>query len=184
MLQNFQYFLKIKKVIYLYTMEFESAKTEFIQSWGILGASWGINKAMAQIHALLLISPEGLSTEQIMDELKISRGNANMNIRALVEWGIVEKELRIGERKEYFVSEKDIWELARIVTKERRRREIEPLIKMLNKVQDLDKSKEPEVQEFKKVTSSLLDFSNKVDGLLEKFGKSDKHWFYKLILRK
>ena len=77
-------------------MKFEEAKNEFIQSWGKLGSSWGINKAMAQIHALLIISPEGLCTEDIMHELKISRGNASMNLRALMEWGIVEKELRKG----------------------------------------------------------------------------------------
>lgn len=164
-------------------MKLEQAKQEFIQSWGKLGSSWGINKAMAQIHALLLVSPEGLSTEQIMDELKISRGNANMNIRALLDWGIIDKELRIGERKEFFTAEKDILELARVVTKERRRREIEPMIKVLNKIQEVNDEDKEAIEEFKSVTSSLLDFSNKVDGILDKFSRSDKNWFYKFILR-
>ena len=84
-------------------MEFKESKEKFIQSWGVLGSSWGINRTMAQIHALLLISPEILSTEEIMDELQISRGNANMNIRGLMDWGIVTKHFKTGERKDFFL---------------------------------------------------------------------------------
>ena len=164
-------------------MELQKAQQEFIQSWGLLGSSWGINKAMAQIHALLLISPEALSTEDIMEQLQISRGNANMNIRSLIDWGIVEKEHKIGERKEFFSTHKDILTLARQVTRERRRREIEPLLKMLNAVQEVEKSNDAETKEFKKVTKDLLEFSNKVDGLLDKFSKTDKNWFYKMLLK-
>lgn len=164
-------------------MKIEQAKAEFIQSWGVLGSSWGINKAMAQIHALLVISHESLSAEDVMVALKISRGSVNMNIRALIDWGIVEKELRIGERKEYFKAEKDILELARLITVERRKREIEPMLKVLTKVQSLDSKKTNEQKEFKKVTSDLLDFTKKANRLMEKFTKSDKNWFYKLILR-
>tara|TARA_B100001063_G_C16506252_1_gene424512 strand:- start:14 stop:511 length:498 start_codon:yes stop_codon:yes gene_type:complete len=164
-------------------MKLEQAKSEFIASWGIIGSSWGINKAMAQIHALLLLSHESLCADDVMAALKISRGSVNMNIRALIEWGIVEKELRIGERKEYFKAEKDILELARLITVERRKREIEPMLKVLNKIQNLDAKKTVEEKEFKKVTSELLDFTKKANGLMEKFTKSDKNWFYKLILR-
>ena len=96
-------------------MNYHEGKHKFIQAWGTLGSSWGINKVMAQIHALLLISPKSLTTDDIMEELKISRGNANMNIRALMDWGIVEKELIVGERKDHYRAGKDIWELARQV---------------------------------------------------------------------
>ena len=164
-------------------MKLEQARAEFIESWGILGTSWGISKAMAQIHALLVVSHESLSAEDVMAALKISRGSVNMNIRALIDWGIVEKELRIGERKEYFKAEKDILELARLITVERRKREIEPMLTVLNKIQNLDSKKTVEEKEFKKVTSELLDFTKKANGLMEKFTKSDKNWFYKLILR-
>ncbi len=164
-------------------MNLEEAKIKFVQSWGVLGSSWGINKAMAQIHALLLISPEALSAEEVMDELQISRGNANMNLRALIDWGIIHKELRIGERKEFFKAEKDIIELARIITAERRKREIEPMLKALKDIQDLDSPKSDEHKEFKKVTGDLMSFTKKANGLMEKFTNSDKNWFYKLILR-
>src|ERR1041384_8052223 len=106
-------------------MKYTEAKEELIQAWGNLGYSWGLNKTMAQIHALLMISPKPLSTEEIMDDLNISRGNANMNIRALLDWGIISRISIPGERKEYFKSEKDIWTLARQVVRERRKRELE-----------------------------------------------------------
>lgn len=164
-------------------MEYKEGKEKFIQAWGTLGSSWGINKAMAQIHALLIISPEPLSAEEIMDELQISRGNANMNIRALMDWGIVHKGFKPGERKEYFTAGKDIMELARQVSRERRRREIEPILKVLEQVQDVSGDEKAKVKEFKKMTSELKDFTSKVDGLIEKFIKSDKNWFLKMLLR-
>ena len=83
-------------------MHYDEAKSKFIQAWGTLGSAWGINKAMGQIHALLLISGEALSTEEIMEALHISRGNANMSIRGLIDWGIVKKEFKPGERKGEF----------------------------------------------------------------------------------
>ncbi|MEQ9165776.1 MAG: transcriptional regulator, partial [Fulvivirga sp.] len=147
-----------------------------------LGSSWGINKVMAQIHALLIVSSKPLTTDDVMAELQISRGNANMNIRALMEWGIVEKKLIVGERKDHYVAGKDIWELARQVSRERRKREIEPILRVLNQVQSVEGNTE-EVKEFKAVTGDLRDFSKKVDGALEKFTKSDKNWFLKLLLK-
>jgi len=164
-------------------MEYIEGKRRFIEAWGTLGTSWGINKAMAQIHALLLISTEPLSTEDIMEELQISRGNVNMNVRALMDWGIVHKELKIGERKEFFMAGKDVWELARQVSRERRRREIEPVLKVLAQVQSVTGTNAKEVEEFRKVTADLHDFSSRVDGLVEKFAKSDQNWFYKLLLK-
>jgi DNA-binding transcriptional regulator GbsR (MarR family) len=163
-------------------MEYDKGKQQFIQAWGSLGTAWGINKAMAQIHALLLIASEPLSTEDIMQELQISRGNANMNIRALIDWGIVHKEYKPGERKEFFSTGKDIVELARIVSRERRKRELEPIIKILSQLQEVE-GESSEVEEFKEVTKELLDFSNKADGILDKFSRSDKNWFYKILLK-
>jgi DNA-binding transcriptional regulator GbsR (MarR family) len=164
-------------------MEYNEAKQNFIQAWGTLGSNWGINKAMAQIHALLLLATEPLSAEDIMDELQMSRGNVNMNLRALMDWGIVRKENKVGERKEFFSTGKDVWELAKQVSKERRRREIEPILKVLEDVQNVTGDNKKSVAEFKKVASELFDFSYKVDGMIEKFTKSDQTWFYKLLLK-
>jgi len=163
-------------------MEYQEAKHKFIQAWGTLGSNWGINKAMAQIHALLLISTKPLSADEIMEELQMSRGNVNMNVRALIDWGIVEKENQVGDRKDYFVADKDVWALARQVSKERRRREIEPIIKVLSQVQEVSGSGR-EIDEFKGVTKDLKDFSVKVDSVIDKFVKSDQNWFFQLLMK-
>ncbi len=90
-------------------MQLAEAKAKFIADWGRLGTNWGINRTMAQIHALLLVSPDHLSAEEVMEQLAISRGNANMNLRELIDWGLVQKVIVPGERKEFFTAEKDIW---------------------------------------------------------------------------
>lgn len=165
-------------------MEYEEAKSKFIQTWGALGSSWGINRTMAQIHALLLISQNPLSTEDIMKELSISRGNANMNTRGLIDMGIVSKELVAGERKEYFSAGKDIWELARQISRARRQREIEPVLKVLNELSELrDVDNKEEVATFNNVVNDLKDFTTKADNMLEKFTNSDEHWFYKTLMK-
>ncbi|MDA7744510.1 ArsR family transcriptional regulator [bacterium] len=162
-------------------MEFETAKAKFIQAWGTLGSSWGINRTMSQIHALLIINTEPLTTEQIMEELKVSRGNVNMNIRALMEWGLVNKELVPGERKEYFSAGKDIWQVARQIAKERKRREVEPILDVIIQVKDAEGTG-AEVEEFNRMMQEIEDFTSKADTTLDKFIKSDENWFYKTLL--
>lgn len=164
-------------------MKYQEAKDELIQAWGTLGSSWGLNKTMAQIHALLMLSTKPLSTEDIMQELSISRGNANMNVRALLEWGIAERVHIPGERKEYFKSEKDVWTLARTVVRERRKRELEPILKILKKVSDVAPDGSEEVKELKKVTKELKGFAEKTDGFLETFIKAEESWFWGSILK-
>src|ERR1700722_14124721 len=122
-------------------MKLNEGKEKFIQAWGTLGSSWGINRTMAQVHALLLIAPDPLSAEEIMEELNISRGNANMNVRALMDWGLVSKEFKSGERKEFFTAEKDIWKVATQVMKERRKRELEPVLKVLGEISNIEGDK-------------------------------------------
>ena len=164
-------------------MKYPEAKEKLIQAWGNLGYSWGLNKVMAQIHALLLISPKALTTEDIMQELNISRGNANMNIRALLDWGIVQRISVSGERKEYFKSGKDIWELARQVAKERRKRELEPILKVLQEVGDTPTDNSEEGKEFKKVTKDLRAFAEKSDGLLNTFINAKESWFWNTLMK-
>ncbi len=156
-------------------MNLEQAKLKYIQTWGSLATSWGINKTMAQVHALLLISTRPLSTEDIMDELKISRGNVNMNVRALIDWGIVQKEYIVGERKEFFVAEKDVWELFKQITKERKKREIEPVLKTLDELQQIEDNSE-ESKEFKMILNDLSTVTNRVNGILDNAIKADEHW--------
>jgi len=148
-------------------MNYKEAKDKFISTWGVLGSSWGINKAMAQIHALLWISPEPLSMEDIMEELQISRGNTSMNLRQLIDWGIVYKESKAGDRKEYFASEKEVQELARQVAKERSKREIKPVIRVLKEVSSIKDDKSEKTKELIKQTAALYDLVGSMDKMIE-----------------
>jgi|SRR5690606_27243826 len=164
-------------------MKLDAAREELIQAWGNLGQSWGINKTMAQIHALLMVSPKPLSTEDVMTELSISRGNANMNLRALLDWGIVIRVSVAGERKEYFKAEKDVWVLARQVARERRKRELEPILKVLREVNEVQSDGSEESKEFRRVVKELKNFAEKSDSLLETFIKAEESWFWNTIVK-
>ncbi len=171
-------------LFYLYVMKLDEAKQQFIQNWGVLGTQWGINRTMAQIHALLLVSSEPLSADDIISQLQISRGNTNMNVRELIDWGIVEKILKPGERKEFFVADKDIWKVAMRIVKERKRREVEPILDALDKLKDIDGPKnDKEVKGFVDVITDIQKFANQaskgVDGLV----KMDEHWFSGTLLK-
>ena len=165
-------------------MKLDEAKERFIQSWGALGSNWGINRTMAQVHALLLISPEPLCAEEIMELLNISRGNANMNVRALIDWGLVRKEHKSGERREYFVAEKDIWRVAMQVIVERRKREIAPVLQMLNEVRSVEGDPQaPEVKAFTNAVDNLDTIVSQADTFLELMVKADQQWFANTLLK-
>ncbi|MHC0447193.1 GbsR/MarR family transcriptional regulator [Flavobacterium sp. 3-218] len=164
-------------------MEFKEAKNKFIQTWGALGSQWGINKTMAQIHALLMVSNEAVSMEDIMEELQISRGNASMNLRALMDWGIVYKELKAGERKEFFTAEKDLDELAVKISRERSKREIKPALKILKEVSTIEAKDSSEEKHFVDQTSKLYDFVLKADNVLDKMTELNDNWLGKLVIK-
>ena len=164
-------------------MEYVEAKNKFIQTWGSLGSQWGINKTMAQIHALLMVSVEVLSMEDIMEELHISRGNASMNLRALIDWGIVYKEYKPGERREYFAAEGNLDELARKIAKERSKREIKPTIRVLKEVSDITTDDNQKAAHFKAKTAELYDFVSRADNMLEKITAQKENWITKTIFK-
>lgn len=164
-------------------MEFREAKNKFVQTWGALGSQWGINKTMAQIHALLMISNEAVSMEDIMEELKISRGNASMNLRALMDWGIVYKEYKTGERREYFTAEKDLDELAVKISKERSKREIKPALKVLKEVSSIKSDGTAEEKHFVEQTSKLYDFVLQADNVLDKVTEYKDNWLARLVIK-
>lgn len=99
---------------------------EFIQHWGEMGTLWGINRAMGQLHALLLTAKEPLSVDNMMSRLNMSRGNVSMNIRELKHWGVVHVVYLKGDRKTYYRAEDDIWIILERILKERKKRELEP----------------------------------------------------------
>ncbi len=111
----------------------EAARGLFIRRWGEMAARWGISRTMAEIHALLYISPDALCTDDIMEQLAVSRGSASMNLRELANWGLITRVHRRGDRKEYFEAEKDAWQMFETITRERRRREVQPIVETLQR---------------------------------------------------
>lgn len=165
-------------------MELIEAKQKFIETWGKLGSEWGINRTMAQVHALLLISPEALTTEEVMETLQISRGNANMTLRDLIGWGLIEKQHKAGERKEYFYADKDAWNIARQVAKERRKRELDPVLKALDELSGVDGNvNDPEYQTFRKSVSDINKLAKNVDKTLDTMLKAEENWFWGSIFK-
>lgn len=122
-------------------MKLSEARQQFISTWGAMGTHWGINRTMAQVHALLMISPDPLTQDDVMAQLNISRGNVNMNIRDLIDWGLVDRVIISGERKEYFTAEKDIWKVATQIIKERKKRELDPMMKLMDQLSKVDGDK-------------------------------------------
>lgn len=157
-------------------MQLSEAKEKYIQTWGTFATNWGINRTMAQVHALLLANGKPLSTDEVMEQLEISRGNANMNLRALIDWGIVRKEFIKGDRKEYFVAEKDVWYLFKQITKERRKREIEPVISFLDELKNIEDKDSEEAKEFIKLMNDFSSVTGKINNIMDLAIKSDDHW--------
>ena len=156
----------------------EEALEQFILLWGEMASAWGINKTMAQIHALLYAEAEPLDTDTIMSQLDISRGNANMNLRNLLQWQLIHKVHFKGQRKDFYTAEKDVWNIVSTIIRERQQREVAPIRENLNETLELlDKQEslteeEAEFRErienfteflemFERFTNALLPYINK-----------------------
>ena len=113
------------------------AQDRFVGAWGQMAGAWGITRTQAEVHALLYVSGDSLCTDDVMERLQISRGNASMSLRALVEWGIIAKVTRRGDRKEYFEAERDVWATFKTIARERKKRELDPVLASLYEVRDL-----------------------------------------------
>jgi DNA-binding transcriptional regulator GbsR (MarR family) len=139
---------------------------------------------MAQIHALLLISPDPLSADEVMEELSISRGNANMNVRELIDWGLVQKVIVPGERKEFFTAEKDIWKVARQIVKERKKRELDLMIPVLKELSEVEGDKRDKaVKTFTDTINNIRKFSDQADRTLDTMIRADEHWFLGSLMK-
>jgi len=116
--------------------ELEPVKEKFILHWGEMGTRWGINRTVAQIHALLYLSDRPLHAEEIANTLSVARSNVSNSLRELQSWGIVKITHVMGDRRDHFVSLTDVWEMFQIILDERKRREIDPTLVMLRSCLD------------------------------------------------
>ncbi|MEX1062645.1 MAG: hypothetical protein WEC12_03505 [Balneolaceae bacterium] len=140
---------------------YRQAVEQFVLLWGEMATAWGINKTMAQIHALLYAESGPLDTDSIMSELGISRGNANMNLRNLVQWQLIHKVHYKGERKDYYTAEKDVLSMVSTLIRERQQREIAPIrenLEQLCNLPDDGDSESAEAREFRKKIKNFTEF--------------------------
>jgi DNA-binding transcriptional regulator GbsR (MarR family) len=163
-------------------MKLKEAKKQFVQTWARLGGEWGINRTMAQVHALLLATEKPLTTDDVMEELKISRGNANTNLRELMNWNLIYRDNVPGDRKEYFRAEKNVWEIAKRIARERKKREVEPLLRELSQMEKVDETT-TEAKQFTKTIADIHALANKMDKGMETMIKADENWFFGAILK-
>ena len=161
-----------------------AARDEFISQWGAMGGAWGINRTMAQVHALLMTSERALTTDEVMADLKISRGNAHQNLRELVGWGLVRSVIRKGERKEYFESEKDVWRMFCTIVRERKRREIEPALRALRACEEQTHGlKGAKAAAFNRQIKGLADFLGQMESMMDRVSKSEQSTVMPLLLK-
>ena len=159
----------------------ENVEEQFVDLWNNMASLWGISPTMARIHGLLYICGEALSMDDIMARLGISRGNVSMNLSKLVEWGLVHRIHKRGDRKEYFESLSDVWEMFALVANQRKRREIDPIINTLRRCRDDltpesiggAAAKEPAQKRFQRI-NDLLKLLTLFDSLSQRFFESHK----------
>lgn len=164
--------------------ELRAAQDRFVAVWGQMAGAWGISRTMAEVHALLYITGAELNSDEIMERLQISRGNASMSLRGLLEWGIVTRTTRRGDRKEYFRAEQDVWALFRSIVRERMAREVEPLRASLHEIRDMTGPRGPReraarpsgekdlaraVQEHRERIDAMIEFFEIVEALSQRF---------------
>ena len=146
------------------------AEDRFIEAWGRMGSVWGISRTMAEVHALLYISSEPHCTDDVMARLQISRGNASMSLRALLDWGVIARVHRRGDRKEYYQAEQDVWSIFRAIVRERMKREVDPLLVNLHEIRDHTRTGDaPASSAIDKRLDDMIDFLETATRLGERF---------------
>src|SRR5205823_4874676 len=159
----------------------QEVEDQFVDLWRTMSSLWGFSPTMAQIHGLLYISGAALSMDDIMDKLGISRGNVSMNLSKLVEWGLVRRVHKRGDRKDYYESLSDVWEMFTLVANQRKRREIDPILTTLRRCkEDLSPevlgglAEEPAAQEHFRRVNELFKFLSLVESLAQRFFESHR----------
>jgi HTH-type transcriptional regulator, glycine betaine synthesis regulator len=167
----------LKPVAFLHA-EPTNLEDAFIRQWGDMGAAWGINRTMAEIQGLLYISGQTLCADDLMVRLGISRGNVSMSLRALCEWGVVRKVHRRGDRRDYFQSLTDVWEIFSLIARQRKRKEVDPVVAALRECHARFATSDAVPTDDQAVVrerlEKMLEFLASVQNLAERFFGSEK----------
>lgn len=161
------------------TRQLGEVEEAFVGLWRQMSSLWGISPTMAEIHGLLFFTGEALSMDEVMARLGISRGNASMNLRQLVEWGLLHPVHKRGDRRDYFESQQDVWEMLTTIAAQRKRREIDPVLATLRRCKErLDpealgtEGNEPAAKERRRRVGELLSILSLLDSLATRFFES------------
>jgi len=130
---------------------------KFVLHWGEMGTKWGINRTVAQIHALLYLSPEPLTAEDIADTLGVARSNVSTSLRELQAWGIVKVSHVMGDRRDHFESMADVWDMFRVILDQRKRREADPTRAILRECLESAKGEDPHTRERLQAMAGFFD---------------------------
>jgi DNA-binding transcriptional regulator GbsR (MarR family) len=155
-------------------MSLSPTEQKFILHWGEMGTRWGINRTVAQVHALLFLSPKPLHAEEIANTLAVARSNVSTSLRELQGWGIVRVVHLIGDRRDHFESVKDVWEIFRIVAEERKRREIDPTLRVLQDCVN-ERAQGPNAAYTHERLQEMLEFLTTTSGLFEELIRMPAH---------
>lgn len=164
-------------------MDIQEARQKFIDYWGSMAAKWGVPPAMAQIHALLLASPEGLCANQICATLGLSVGSVSTNLRELEQqWGLVHRHPQSGRNGDLYTAEKDMWTVVRQIVKNRKKRELDPMFKILDELCELE-PKCPHSQELCNTIQDIRKFTHKANDMLNLLLRNDSNWIMRALMR-
>src|SRR4051794_37398795 len=159
----------------------EEVEDRFVDLWDTMSSLWGISPTMARIHGLLYITGSALTMDDIMARLAISRGNVSMNLSKLVEWGLVRRVHKRGDRRDYYESLSDVWEMFTLVATQRKRREIDPILSTLRRCKDRlapealgADADQPQAQDRRRRVNDLLAILSLIDGLAQRFFESQR----------
>jgi DNA-binding transcriptional regulator GbsR (MarR family) len=179
-------------------MHLSPTMQKYIVHWGEMGTRWGVNRTVAQIHALLFLVNKPMSADEIMETLTVARSNVSNSLKELQSWGLVKVQHEFGDRRDYFVALQDVWEIFRVITEERKKRELDPTLTVLREcaieaetdteIEAATREKMDQVLEFLEVLLSgyddfkklppstvikLLKMGSKLGQLASLFGKDD-----------
>ena len=148
-------------------MKLSPAQQKFILHWGEMGTRWGVNRTVAQIHALLYLSPDPLPAEEIASTLAVARSNVSTSLKELEGWGIVRVVHLLGDRRDHFVSHPDVWEMFRIIAQERKRREVDPTLAVLRECVQLARETAAGDKHMRERLLAMLEFLESMCSLYE-----------------
>jgi DNA-binding transcriptional regulator GbsR (MarR family) len=162
-------------------MKLTPVMEKYIVHWGEMGTRWGVNRTVAQIHALLYLSPSPLHAEEISETLGVARSNVSTSLKELMSWGLIRVSHVLGDRRDHFESIKDLWAMFTTVVEERKKREIDPTLTLLRQCQ-LEAAEDRQTpQEIKDRIQEMTDFLETLTGWYEQMQRLPKTTLVKLM---